>query len=98
MRSAAPPAHRRGITPTSSPIFASSRSDDSRLQELRLPPGNVLPGRMSAVPPSSFDLLARLLQDVTPHFAAKNGPVPMTVGEPQDPPPQFVTDIIAARG
>jgi aspartate/methionine/tyrosine aminotransferase len=53
---------------------------------------------MSAVPPSSFDLLAGLLKDVKPRFAVNGGPVPMTVGEPQDPPPQFVTDIIAAQG
>jgi aspartate/methionine/tyrosine aminotransferase len=53
---------------------------------------------MSAMPPSSFDLLAGLLKGVTPNFAVNGAPVPMTVGEPQDAPPAFVTDILAAHG
>jgi aspartate/methionine/tyrosine aminotransferase len=51
---------------------------------------------MAAMPPSSFDLLAALLKDVTPNFTVNNASVPMTVGEPQDPPPKFVTDIVHA--
>ncbi len=57
-------------------------------------PGLNLPGRMSLVPPSSFDSLGRLLNGITPHFAVNGAAVPMTVGEPQDPPPTFVTDIL----
>ena len=52
------------------------------------------------MPPSSFDRLRQLLGAVEPKFAVGNAPVLMTIGEPQDPPPEFVTDIIAkhARG
>jgi N-succinyldiaminopimelate aminotransferase len=60
-------------------------------------PGNLLPGRMSAMPPSSFDRLATLLQGVTPDFAVNGAPVYMTIGEPHDAPPEFVTRIIAER-
>jgi len=52
------------------------------------------------MPPSSFDRLRQLLGQVEPNYAIDNAPVLMTIGEPQDPPPEFVTDIIAkhARG
>ena len=36
--------------------------------------------------------------DITPTLTVNGAPVLMTVGEPQDPPPAFVTDIIAAQG
>jgi N-succinyldiaminopimelate aminotransferase len=53
---------------------------------------------LALAPPSSFELLAKLLQGVEPQaFPAGNAPVAMTVGEPQDPPPQFIGEIIHAR-
>jgi len=55
----------------------------------------LLPGRMAQMPPSSFDRLRQLLGPVEPKFAVGNAPVLMTIGEPQDPPPEFVTGIIA---
>ncbi len=60
----------------------------------------MLPGRMAHMPPSSFDRLRQLLGAIEPNYAIDNAPVLMTIGEPQDPPPEFVTDIIAqhARG
>jgi N-succinyldiaminopimelate aminotransferase len=58
----------------------------------------LLPGRLAEVPPSSFERLAALLAPFQPeHFAAGGKPVFLTIGEPQDPPPGFVTDIIAAN-
>lgn len=59
-----------------------------------MPPGNTLPGRMALMPPSSFDRLAQLLNPITPHCAVNGAPVPLTIGEPQDAPPRFVTDIL----
>ena len=47
------------------------------------------------MPPSSFDRLRTLLGPIEPKFTVGNAPVMMTIGEPQDPPPEFVTDIIA---
>lgn len=58
-------------------------------------PGLHLPGRMSQVPPSSFDRLAQILKGITPRFEVNGAAVPMTVGEPQDAPPGFATDILA---
>jgi len=52
---------------------------------------------MAQMPPSSFDKLRELLGPIEPRFTIGNGPVMMTIGEPQDPPPQFVTDVIAAH-
>jgi aspartate/methionine/tyrosine aminotransferase len=53
---------------------------------------------LALAPPSSFELLAKLLQGVEPHaFPSGNAPVVMTVGEPQDPPPSFVGEIIHAE-
>ncbi len=47
------------------------------------------------MPPSSFDRLRELLGPREPKYAVNNAPVLMTIGEPQDPPPDFVTEIIA---
>lgn len=47
------------------------------------------------MPPSSFDRLRGLLGPIAPKFAVGGAPVMMTIGEPQDPPPAFVTDVIA---
>src|ERR1700687_4950962 len=48
----------------------------------------VLPGRLALAPPSSFELLAKLLQGADPQaFPIGNAPVAMTVGEPRDAPP-----------
>jgi N-succinyldiaminopimelate aminotransferase len=52
---------------------------------------------MALMPPSSFDRLRGLLGPIEPKFSVGNGPVMMTIGEPQDPPPAFVTDVIAAH-
>jgi aspartate/methionine/tyrosine aminotransferase len=53
---------------------------------------------LALAPPSSFELLAKLLQGVEPQaFPAGNAPVAMTVGEPQDPPPSFIGEIIHAH-
>lgn len=58
----------------------------------------MFPGRMALAPPSAFERLARLLEGVTPKsFPIGNAPVAMTVGEPQDDPPQFVTNIVSAN-
>ncbi len=46
------------------------------------------------MPPSSFDRLAQLLGPIEPRLTVGNQPVFMTIGEPQDPPPKFVTDVI----
>jgi aspartate/methionine/tyrosine aminotransferase len=55
----------------------------------------VLPGRLAKVPPSSFERLAALLEGVEPKsFALPDKPVAMTVGEPQDATPEFITRII----
>jgi aspartate/methionine/tyrosine aminotransferase len=62
-----------------------------------VPPRQILPGRMGLVPPSSFDRLAELLSPITPEFAVNGMPVMMTVGEPQDAPPAFVTRILDER-
>jgi aspartate/methionine/tyrosine aminotransferase len=53
---------------------------------------------MAFAPPSAFERLARLLEGVNPtRFPIGNSPVAMTVGEPQDEPPQFMTDIVHAN-
>jgi len=49
---------------------------------------------MAEMPPSSFDRLAQLLGPIEPKLTVGNQPVLMTIGEPQDPPPKFVTDVI----
>ena len=52
-------------------------------------------GRLAEVPLSSFAKLAQLIKDVTPQsYAQDDAPVVMTVGEPQDPPPDFIAEII----
>jgi N-succinyldiaminopimelate aminotransferase len=60
----------------------------------------LLPGRLAQMPPSSFDRLRQLLGAIEPNYAIDDAPVLMTIGEPQDAPPEFVTEIIAkhARG
>jgi aspartate/methionine/tyrosine aminotransferase len=58
----------------------------------------VLPGRLALAPPSSFELLNKLLQGADPQaFAIGNAPVAMTVGEPRDAPPPFIAEIIHAH-
>ena len=55
----------------------------------------MLPGRLALVPPSSFERLAKLLEGVEPQsYPIGNAAVALTVGEPQDPPPPFVAEII----
>jgi N-succinyldiaminopimelate aminotransferase len=55
----------------------------------------VFPGRMALAPPSAFERLARLLEDVNPtSFPLGNAPVALTVGEPQDEPPAFIARIV----
>ena len=59
----------------------------------------MLPGRLARAPGSAFEQLARLLQGTEPQsFPLGNAPVAMTVGEPQDPPPEFLAEIIHAKG
>ena len=54
----------------------------------------MLPGRLALAPPSSFELLNRLLQGADPQaFPIGNAPVAMTVGEPRDAPPPFIAEI-----
>jgi N-succinyldiaminopimelate aminotransferase len=50
---------------------------------------------MAHMPASSFDRLRQLLGPIEPKCAVDNTPVLMTIGEPQDSPPEFVTEIIA---
>ena len=58
----------------------------------------MLPGRLALAPPSSFELLAKLLQGADPQsFPIGNAPVAMTVGEPRDAPPPFIAEIIHAH-
>ena len=58
----------------------------------------MLPGRLALAPPSSFELLAKLLQGVEPRsFPIANAPVAMTVGEPQEAPPPFIAEIVHAH-
>ena len=55
----------------------------------------MFPGRMALAPPSAFERLARLLDGVSPKsFPTPGGPVAMTVGEPQEDPPEFITKIV----
>ena len=55
----------------------------------------MLPGRLSEVPPSSFERLAQLLEGIEPKsFPIGGKPVAMTVGEPQDAPPPFIAEIV----
>ena len=55
----------------------------------------MFPGRMALAPPSAFERLARLLEGVNPiSFPVGNAPVALTVGEPQDEPPEFITKIV----
>ena len=52
-------------------------------------------GRLAEVPLSSFARLAQLIKDVTPQsFPDGGSAVVMTVGEPQDPPPDFIAEIV----
>ena len=52
-------------------------------------------GRLAEVPLSSFARLNQLIKDVTPQsFPDGSSAVAMTVGEPQDPPPDFITEIV----
>ena len=52
-------------------------------------------GRLAEVPLSSFAKLAELLKDAAPEsFPIGSAPVVMTVGEPQDPPPAFISEIV----
>ena len=58
----------------------------------------MFPGRVALAPPSAFERLARLLEGVNPSsFPIGNAPVAMTVGEPQEDPPDFITDIVNAN-
>jgi aspartate/methionine/tyrosine aminotransferase len=58
----------------------------------------VLSGRLALAPPSSFQRLAQLLEGIEPQsFAIGNAPVALTVGEPQDIPPAFISEIIHAH-
>src|SRR5256885_2237228 len=53
---------------------------------------------MALAPPSAFERLAKLLDGVNPiSFPIRNAPVAMTVGEPQDDPPEFITEIVHAH-
>ena len=55
----------------------------------------MLPGRLALAPPSSFELLAKLLEGVEPQsYPIANTPIAMTVGEPQDIPPSFIAEVI----
>lgn len=51
----------------------------------------ILPGRLVALPPSSFAQLATLLEGVEPGMA----PISLAVGDPQGAVPAFVTEAIA---
>ncbi len=51
----------------------------------------MLPGRLAQLPPSSFAMLATLLDDVTPG----QPPISLAVGDPQGDVPLFVTEAIA---
>jgi aspartate/methionine/tyrosine aminotransferase len=51
----------------------------------------VFPGRLSALPPSSFAKLAALLDPVTPG----QEPISLAVGDPQGTPPAFVAEELA---
>jgi len=53
---------------------------------------------MALAPPSAFERLARLLDCVNPiSFPIGEAPVAMTVGEPQEDPPDFITGIVNAN-
>src|SRR5262245_6449371 len=57
--------------------------------------GRVFSGRLAEVPLSSFAKLNQLLKDVIPQsYAYGDAPVAMTVGEPQDAPPDFIAEIV----
>ncbi|MDE1938173.1 MAG: aminotransferase class I/II-fold pyridoxal phosphate-dependent enzyme [Alphaproteobacteria bacterium] len=51
----------------------------------------MLPGRLAQLPPSSFAMLATLLDDVAPGQA----PISLAIGDPQGEVPDFVTETIA---
>ena len=52
-------------------------------------------GRLAEVPLSSFAKLNQLIKDITPQsFPTGETPVVMTVGEPQDPTPDFIREIV----
>jgi N-succinyldiaminopimelate aminotransferase len=51
----------------------------------------MLPGRLAALPPSSFALLAKLLEGIAPGAE----PIGLAVGDPQGSVPDFVTEAIA---
>jgi N-succinyldiaminopimelate aminotransferase len=55
----------------------------------------VFSGRLAEVPLSSFARLNHLLKDITPEsFPHDGAPVIMTVGEPQDKTPEFISEIV----
>jgi aspartate/methionine/tyrosine aminotransferase len=49
--------------------------------------------RIGELPPSAFMILDEMIAGLTP--AAGLEPLNLTIGEPQNPPPDFVTDVIA---
>ena len=52
-------------------------------------------GRLAEVPLSSFAKLNQLIKDITPQsYPNGESPVIMTVGEPQDPTPEFIAEIV----
>jgi aspartate/methionine/tyrosine aminotransferase len=51
-------------------------------------------GRLASVPGSSFRRLAQLIEGIEPESFPGKAPVIMTVGEPQDAPPSFVSEIV----
>ena len=53
----------------------------------------MLNDRIGQLPPSAFVILNEMLADVTP--AAGREPLNLTIGEPQNPPPDFVVEVIA---
>ena len=53
----------------------------------------MLNDRIGQLPPSAFVILGEMIARLTP--AAGLEPLSLTVGEPQNPPPDFVIDILA---
>ena len=53
----------------------------------------MLNDRIAQLPPSAFMLLDEMLADLPP--ASGIEPLNLTIGEPQNPPPDFVIDVIA---
>jgi aspartate/methionine/tyrosine aminotransferase len=50
----------------------------------------MLPGRLAEMPPSPFTRLRELLSGIEPGKPEIN----LTIGEPRDPPPEFVLDVV----